>query len=233
MVNSDDQQAHADSGLLLYPQLRQLWQQALDLVFPPSCYHCGRVDVNFCGRCQAELRTDTFHPIHTDVLPLVDVISGTQHVGLPQAAVQALKYGGQRHVGAILAQRLYLLLQTIDWRFDTIIPVPLHTLRLQRRGYNQAKEISIHLATLCNSQHQDEILIRQVQTESQVGLNRIERLQNVHNAFYVTTTLKGETVLLVDDVKTTGATLIACAEALLANGASQVYGITVTAAERL
>lgn len=118
-------------------------------------------------------------------------------------------------------------LQRADW----IVPVPLSTQRLQQRGFNQALEISKHWLSHnpAFAKLQPAMLLRTRDTPSQAGLTRSERLRNVQYAFVVDPHLnplvKDATIVLVDDVATTTATLNAAADALLAAGAAQVMGV--------
>lgn len=231
MTNQDTTEARSISELFSYKTLNTLYKEAIELIFPPRCQHCGRVDTYFCTVCEADMVGQSLDVLIADIPPMLNVISTGLHSDLLQSGVQALKYSGQQYLGKLHANRLKLALDTLDWEFDVIVPVPLHTTRLQKRGYNQAKEISIHLADLCHCTHDDQTLIRQSQTQSQVGLNREERIDNVKEAFAVTSSaLEGKTILLIDDVKTTGATMSSCADVLLRNGSKAIYGATVTSA---
>jgi len=112
-----------------------------------------------------------------------------------------------------------------------IVPVPLHAKRLQERGYNQAEQIAIHTAEAAGIPCVPAASQRVRFTQTQVGLNRDERLQNVVESFAADAALiQDKTVLIVDDVKTTGATLAACAQPMLDAGAKAVFAVTVTAA---
>jgi ComF family protein len=231
MRHADTSQARLGYGLFSDSFFRTIGQNLLDLIFPPRCVHCGRVDWHFCDRCENDLKNDPIILQIVELPPLVEVATTGLHHDILQAAVQGLKYYGQRELAPFLAQRMATVLQSLDWTFDMVIPVPMHTQRLQERGYNQAKEISLHLAQMLNKVHPDSAIQRVRATRSQVGLNRAERLDNMKEAFSAQTDiLKGKSLLLVDDVKTTGATMVACAEVALAVGATQIYGITVTAA---
>lgn len=232
MTNPNTQEARETDGLFSYTKLKAIFNGAIDLIFPPSCQHCGRVDTYFCTTCQDSIENRPIELVVSDEIhPLKSIVSTGVHEGLLQASVQALKYNGQRQLGAILAKRVYQALQSANWEYDCIIPVPLHENRLAERGYNQAEAISQHLAELCDAPHLTNTIIRQIQKQSQVNLNRIERIENVKDNFQaISKSLDGLTVLLVDDVKTSGATTAACAEVALDSGAKDVYGITVTAA---
>ena len=101
---------------------------------------------------------------------------------------------------------------------DLIIPVPLHPRKERVRGYNQSEAFAQGIAQSMEKPWQRGILRRVVYTGTQTKKNLIERLENVQNAFKVfqSQQIEGKHILLVDDVITTGATLEACALALLA-----------------
>lgn len=114
---------------------------------------------------------------------------------------------------------------------DCVVPVPLHRWRLLRRRYNQSALLARTLAKLAGKRFLHDALRRTRNTAQQAGLTREERQKNVEDAFTVpekrSDAVAGKAVLLVDDVLTTGATLHACTEALLAAGAKTVYILTL------
>jgi competence protein ComFC len=225
MQSQDTTQAQKLSGLFALKNF------LLDLVFPPVCLNCGRVDWRFCETCQKQLSEASILPHEIELSPLSGVLTTGKHAGILENAVQALKYHEALHLAPLLAQRMLIALKNQTWRFDMIIPTPLSSLRMKERGYNQAKEISQSLAEQLNIEHQAEALQKIRHTQSQVGLGRAERLENVKEAFSADSSLiLGKTLLLVDDVRTTGSTLSECAQAALQAGAKAVYAITVTAA---
>lgn len=119
---------------------------------------------------------------------------------------------------------------------DLIVPVPLHKARLRERGYNQSWLLAKQLAAVWQVPARQDLLVRVVNTRHQVGLSRHERAQNVSQAFAVPErakkVLRGQRVLLVDDVMTTGSTLLACARTLHAAGVREVQSLTLAAAIR-
>jgi ComF family protein len=110
---------------------------------------------------------------------------------------------------------------------DLIAPVPLHWTRLWTRGYNQAGWLALAIANGLAKPYAPLALIRKRRTPSQNGLSASGRSRNVEGAFSVGQDVAGKTVLLVDDVYTTGATLNACAKALLKAGAARVDGVAL------
>ncbi len=113
-----------------------------------------------------------------------------------------------------------------------VVPVPLGVARKKERGYNQASLLAYPLALRFNLAYRPKALWRVRETKSQVSLNRQERQKNVSEAFKAGAKLVNEkTILVIDDVTTSGATLDACAVALLKAGAKKVYGLTLARAE--
>jgi ComF family protein len=151
------------------------------------------------------------------------------HEGILQSAIQAFKYAQQRRLAQALAQRMADVLAHSRLAIDTLVPVPLHTLRLQNRGYNQAKELTIALAERVGYAFSGDAITRHRNTRPQVGLNQRERLANMQSAFTADAHhVQGKSLLLIDDVCTTGATLVGCANAAREAGAVAVYALTVT-----
>lgn len=230
-------EAQPRAGLLLSRgsaqggRLQQWLEAALDLVFPPRCAGCGRVDTYWCDRCAREI--DQLPLL--GAVPAIDGLTGSAatavHEGKLQEAVQALKYDNARPLAAVLARRLDSCLRHMNWTIDMIVPVPLHTARLRERGYNQSQLLGEHVAQLQSIPCTSSALRRWRSTASQVGLSGDQRRANVSDAFRAESqAIHDKSILLIDDVTTTGATLQACALALLEAGARAVYSLTVTVA---
>ena len=119
---------------------------------------------------------------------------------------------------------------------DVILPVPLHKARLRERGYNQSWLFAREIAARWQLPARDDLLLRVVNTRHQVGLSKAERVQNVSGAFAVPeralAELRGKRVLLVDDVMTTGSTLLSCARTLHKAGVGEVQSLTIASAIR-
>jgi ComF family protein len=114
---------------------------------------------------------------------------------------------------------------------DLILPVPLHLFRHIKRGYNQSSLLAHHLSGQTGIKTSDTILRRVKPTPSQGGLSPVERANNVNDAFAIAdgkaSELKDRHIILVDDVRTTGATLESCAGVLKQAGASEITGLTI------
>jgi ComF family protein len=141
--------------------------------------------------------------------------------------LQRLKFGGDLGIGEVLARRLWGLLQTLPWTPEAVAPVPISRSRRAERGYNQAGWIAGPLAWLSGIPYQPNCLQKPREIRSQVGLTMAERRANVQDAYRaVPNQVAGQRILLIDDITTTGATLDACAQALLDAGAIQVWALT-------
>ena len=154
--------------------------------------------------------------------------SAAAYEGPLEKAVHRFKYDGWRALAPVLADLVEDRLLA-DARPDLlVVAVPLHRRRERARGYNQSELLAAELRSWFGLAAPDGRLCRQRNTPPQVGLDRLRRYANVDGAFaWQGPELTGETVVVVDDVTTTGATLEACASALRAGGSGRVLGLTV------
>jgi ComF family protein len=122
-------------------------------------------------------------------------------------------------------------IEKLNWSLDLITSVPLGLVRFKERGYNQANLLARPIALFYKVPFSSRALSRIRETRTQVGLSVMERNENMSGAFQAKKGLvRGKNILVVDDVATSGATLNACAKALLDNGASKVYGFSLARA---
>lgn len=189
--------------------------EALPEITPPLCGRCGlptAFEVYGCDGCRnVEIAFDGARA------PL-------RYEGAAKGAVHALKYDGYRPV----VERLMAPLMAgcvAGMRFDAVVAVPLHRSRLAKRGFNQAETIGRAVASRLGAPFSDRL--RAVRgTRDQVELTAAGRRENVAGAFEARGPVAGS-VLLVDDVMTTGATLNECARVLKTSGASSVRALTL------
>jgi ComF family protein len=218
---------------------------SLDLLFPPRCLSCKRRGAFLCTDCIRRIDSlpDPFCPSCQVLVDPSDphcrcrkpapafVIAGGTFEGPLRSAVHSLKYQGQRAGAPALAALLAPRVREILKPDDRIVPIPLHRRREAARGYNQSALIARALAQHLGADHALEPMMRVRDTPAQVGLNREERRRNVRDAFSADPALcRGRSVMLVDDVCTTGATLSAAAEAALSAGAQRVYAVVLARA---
>lgn len=229
-------------------RLYHLFWTSLDLILPPRCGGCGKQGSRWCPDCQGQVA----HPEE----PLCEVcglsIMGSAKVcpdcrrqrprfgalrswstfaGPVRHALHQLKYRRDIALGEALTPQLYEYATALGWPVDLAVPVPLAGRRLRERGYNQAGLIARPLSMALRLEYAPRALVRRRETQSQVGLTKAARYENVHDAFEAARRdVSGRIVLLVDDVATTGATLSSCAGTLYAAGARDVFALTVARA---
>jgi ComF family protein len=148
--------------------------------------------------------------------------------GVLRECLHSLKYDENRGLGELFARWLKPLVNNASWQIDLVLPVPLSDQRFHERGYNQSALIARPLAAQLGVPYNAYGLKRVLNTPSQVGLSAEERRRNVAKAFYAEEAIvMSKSILLVDDVMTTGSTLGACVDALMNGGAKAVYAVTV------
>jgi ComF family protein len=151
--------------------------------------------------------------------------------GSLQEAIHRWKYDGKTYLTPFFAEWIAEGLNRY-WKpgsLDFLIPVPLHPLRLRERGFNQALLLVKDLSRRTGIPYRKRILQKKKPTIPQVNLGGVEREKGVRGTFYVADTeeLLGMSVLLVDDVYTTGATVNECSKVLLRGGAERVDVLTL------
>ncbi len=154
-------------------------------------------------------------------------ISLFKYDGRAGQAVRRLKYSRITSLIKPTAELIFSAYQDMALeKYDMIVPVPIHWRRRMARGFNQAE----CLASLIPSEKIElKALIRIRATRQQVGLNREERVKNLRGAFLATEVVAGRSILLIDDVITSGHTAQECALALIQKGAQKVGLLTLTA----
>ena len=148
-----------------------------------------------------------------------------------QDALHAIKYRRNIGLADAIAVDLAEFAHSLNWRAEVLIPIPLGKARLQERGYNQVALVAQPLAYDLGISYAPNGVRKIRETRSQVGLTAAERRENVRAAYQADPSeVKRKSILLMDDVATTGSTISACADALLSAGASEVYALTIARA---
>lgn len=191
----------------------------LEFITVPFCIKCGE-PFSFEGYADLCWKCQKFVP------PFLSHRSLMRYTPLSKRLIFSLKHGRDRTLVPLFAQWLAPL--ATDFFIDVLIPVPLHWTRLGYRCFNQSALIAQQLAKLLNIPCHITGLKRVRRTPSQGKKNRYVRSQNIENAFRASHTVRNKHILLIDDVYTTGATLSACAETLLQEGAYTVRGLTIS-----
>lgn len=148
-----------------------------------------------------------------------------------QTALHTLKYRHNMGIGDALAAQIAGFVRSLGWDVDMLVPMPLGKKRLKERGYNQVGLVARPLAYELGLRYEPLGLSKIRDTRSQVGLNISQRRENVLNAYQADVKLvKRRSILLMDDVATTGSTIQSSADALISAGARDVYALTIARA---
>ncbi len=199
----------------------------LDGLYPRRCALCGLLgELVICRDCHGvfERLEPVWHRLVRDARSL-EVAHVWRYGGRSAQAVQRLKYERVTGLGEPMARDIAEALAALALPADFVfVPVPIHWTREFERGFNQS-------VLLCERLEEDRVrldLLRRVRrTAAQAGLERTKRYDNLQDAF-VARDVRARRVCLIDDVCTTGSTLVHCAAALAAAGAAEVRAITWT-----
>jgi ComF family protein len=214
----------------------------LDLLYPSHCAGCGRPGPVWCPQCQARLHRLEGRLCPTCGLPWhghercrtrfeFPVRSYARYRGPLVRALLHLKYRPNDRLTSVMGDWLASIVRREAWQPTLVVAVPLAPERRRRRGYNQAALIAAHLAANLDLPSSEAALTRIRETRSQVGLDSAARQLNVAGAFRADPrVLRESAICLVDDLCTTGATLMACGRACVEADARAVYGLTVARA---
>ena len=224
----------------------------LDFLFPKRCVSCGAFGKYICDRCfskieymekpicpicQRQAIGGKIHPKCAGEFRPDGLVVACRYKGAVKLAIRKVKYKWVYDIEKILVD----LLASQIWKFDLpqnsiLVPIPLHKNRKNWRGFNQAEILAKTLAKKFNVSY-SELLIRIIETKTQVGLTRDERKENVKGAFSLRpfrhpeldsgSKIRDKNFILVDDVYTSGATMMEAAKVLKRSGAKSVWAMTV------
>lgn len=209
--------------------------RALDFALPAECAGCRREGAALCRDCLTSLDV-RLHAVPGVPIglpadlpaPLLQLEWCAPFTGVTRRALHALKYDGERRLAPPLGAAVARRWARAGVKGDVLVPVPASPDRVRERGYDQAALIAAE-AALRLGLPMLRALERTRSTTAQLNLDRAARASNLGGAFRVVdqTRVAGRWVVLVDDVVTTGATLAACATALLEVGAAGVSAVAV------
>lgn len=199
-------------------------EKAIRKIVPPICIKCSRpIDLNspeeLCSDCR---KHDHIFEMSRSVFV---------YEGIVKRGIYLFKYYNKPYFYRFFGKCLVDCMKKNDYSgLELVVPVPLHRSKLRKRGYNQSELLAKYISKNTDIPFVD-ILKRIKKTPKQSQMTKEERRKNLKNAFEVKRSkmeiLKGKSVLLVDDVYTTGSTADECSKTLIKYGASKVYVITI------
>lgn len=221
----------------------------LDLIFPKKCFGCAQEGFYICLTCSQKLKNPRpicpvclrpsgaglTHPGCQSPQNLDGLTSLWRYEGAARGALLALKYKFASEIALELGQRASERLKKKNIyipKNPILVPLPLHFLRGNWRGFNQAEEIGKILIKSFGWKFVPDLLLKKVATLPQTELKKEARLKNIKGAFVLNPKYKvlnsKQPILLFDDVWTTGSTLKEAAKALKKEGVREVWGLTLT-----
>lgn len=232
-----------------------LFQNLFDIVLPPRCIYCGKIcetENSLCVDCFQKINFITDPYCKCCGMPFENTVNVNQKMLCPEClktkplihfhrsaihydefskqAILSFKFMDKEENAKVFAKWLMLAGRDIfESGIDTIIPVPLSYQRLIHRRYNQSAILARELGRLTSLKVDTTNLVKIKNTKPQTSFLKTKRLTNLKNAFDVKNkdAVKEKRILLIDDVRTTGATLNECAKVLLKNGAKSVDSLTI------
>ena len=201
----------------------------INLFFPKTCHACDAIlidnETDICVRCRHELPLTNYHFERPETMK--KIFYGRVHLeaatalfyfhksGRVQHLLHHLKYKGKEEIGRVFGNWLgaEILESPYFESIDIVIPIPIHSKKLKQRGYNQVALFAQQIAKILNASYVDDVLLKPINTKTQVFQSREARFQSVADSFYTQNlnTIDAQHILLVDDIITTGATIEACA----------------------
>jgi competence protein ComFC len=210
--------------------LTNIHQAVIEIIFPEFCVGCSKLDTLLCNRCFEKLEQLQFSINKDKKCPNLDSITcGFSYDSLSKNIISEFKYMGVINVGKLIAHLIYYTCYLPN--FDVITFVPIHIKKKKQRGFNQTEIMAIELAKLTNKPVA-ELLIKTKPTKSQMSLKqKISRQENLMGTIAINPAVEQAdsinifSILLVDDVFTSGTTLNYCASILKDFGFKIVHGV--------
>lgn len=214
--------------------LLTLWNDLLGLFYPRLCGACGTLladgEEHLCLYCLYNLPRRFYHRYPDDENPLRRIFAGCRSVrqvitylhfekeGLVQHLIHEFKYHNNDRLAIYIGRLAARELQSEGYLTDVdlLVPVPLHPRKIRQRGYNQSERIARGLASIYHIPIDTDSFIRRIYTKTQTRKSAYKRRQSIENVFAVAhpERLAGHHILLIDDVLTTGSTLLNCINTL-------------------
>lgn len=213
--------------------LKNALKSLIDFIFPQKCSGCGREDVILCEQCLGDISADV--PVHDESgFYLFDYKNP-----ITQNIVWNIKYAGDKNLAKLIGEILYdssleYISEELSYLPGTdsvlVVPIPASSRRTRKTGFNHATLIAKSYCENCDFVFEDKVLIKIRDNKPQAKINdRKQRFKNVAGVFEISDSekVRDKFVILIDDVKTTGATLEEATKVLTNAGAKKVVSITV------
>lgn len=220
----------------------------LELFFPKSCVACGgrlfESEEELCISCNLKMPRTHYHSYRDNEMEKMmwgraEIERATAYFHYTKESpysyiLKQLKYGGRKELGEVFGRMMAVEIQSSGFfeDIDYLLPIPLHPKRLKHRGYNQSEWISMGISHVTGIPINTTAVVRKVYIESQTHKTVIERADNVQNIFdcVLPEELEDKHILIIDDVFTTGATVLSCIESICAKTTVRISVLTLAKA---
>lgn len=205
----------------------------LDIFFPKKCIICSRTleagcEISVCGKCEENMILKFHNPHLPDIRYFDEHMFCMPYIDNIKNSVLSLKFKNHytlaKTFGYIMAKRLN---EENTENVDMVVPVPISYKRKRDRGYNQTELITKELCKETGLMMRCDVLIKTKEIPPISSMNKTEREKAVKGAYEVLSDIKGMTILLTDDIYTTGSTVNECARVLKKKGAKEVRVLTL------
>ena len=206
--------------------MKNFLNSLLDLIYRKKCYFCrkSKYSLRMCPECYDKLEFSDFNA--NRIIDGIDVFCAGVYTRELQKMIRGLKYHNQKDLAYFQAKFMYEYfsnLEKLQNKDFEIIPVPQHEKRIKQRKYNHMELVCVEFSKLCGQNYNFNLIKRIRDTKPQYKLNRNQRLKNLLNAFQVDKeNYKNKTVLIMDDICTTGSTFEEMIRELKNNGISDI-----------
>lgn len=222
----------------------QVFKSIINAIFPKRCISCGEIidsNESLCDYCFEKIERIDFSKVckrcglnkkqcecGKRVLHYASVIAPFSNEEVAKAAMYRYKFKKLSSFSKFFANEMALTVKTFynGINFDGIAFVPMHPINELKRGFNQSQKLALHLSRLLRVPLYRKLLKVKYKNKRQHNMSVKERFQNVKGMYSFNYKVTNKNILLVDDIKTTGATIDECAKQLLLAGANNVYCIT-------
>ena len=190
--------------------MKKFINSLLDLIYRKKCYFCGKskYSLKMCPNCYEKLEFSDFEA--NRIINGVDIYCAGLYTKELQKLIRGLKYHKQKDLAYYQAKFMYEYFKNIEILQNKdfeIIAVPLHSTRIRQRKYNHMELVCEEFSKFSGFECNFELIKRIKDTKPQYKLSRNERLKNLSNAFEINREkYKGKTLLILDDICTTGST---------------------------
>lgn len=210
-----------------------MFEKILNLIFPEVCGFCDKKNKNnLCKSCELLLTKYQINCITKAKDKYFDYLfSALKYENIVREKIIKYKFNENSYLYKTFAkiiiknEKIYGFLKL----YDIIISVPMHKLKKSVRGYNQSELVAEEIAKQMGLKYEKDILVKSKDTQVQSTLSKVQRIQNVKDAFLITdvTKVKEKKIILIDDIYTTGSTVNECSKVLKQAGAEEICVVTI------